>query len=463
MTKPNKTDLTQGSIVQHYAHIGIPASLGFIFNTFYNVTDTWYGGKISGDALAGLSLSFPAFFIVLALGLGIGTAAVVLISNAIGAKKNDNEVMYFTQSILLGLIISIILLSLQKLYIVPLFTIMGASGESLNMAVNYMETIIDGLPFFIINNILNSMLNARGDTKSYRNALIVGFFINLGLDPLFLYGYGIIPAMGIRGIALATVSVQILTLAYLVYQVSKIEPQEGKKIFSLIRADFTHFFLPHSKVIKDILQQAFPAILNSMSVATGMFVTNYFLNSYTNANAVAGYGVGLRIEQIFLLPAMGISVALVSIVGQNFGAQNYNRVRSTFNIGLKIGAVSFAITALVLTPFAKQLANLFSSDKNIIEYIVFYLRVEVFAYYCYILLPVCNSTLQAIKKPLFVMWMGFTRQLLLPTVVFYVLSTIFGMQARGIFIGIASINWLAALVSFCYTRYLLKNLDKNIL
>lgn len=449
----NLTDLTQGSISRHFLRIGIPASTGLLFNTLYNVTDTWYGGKISTDALAGLSLSFPAFLIILALGGGIGTASVVLISNAIGAKKHEKTLLYFTQSLFLGSILAVLLLGFRQLYVRPLFALMGATGGAMDMAVAYMEMIILGIPFFLLNNILNSMLNARGNTKSYRNVLIAGFFINLGLDPLFLYGFGIIPAMGIGGVALATVLVQGGAFFYLVYEVSKIKAEDGRGVFVCIKDDLVHFFMPNRKIIAEIIHQAVPAILNTMSVALGMFVINYYLNTYADSDSIAAYGVGLRIEQMFLLPAMGISTALLAVTGQNFGAEKIDRVKKAFGVALGMGAVTLAAAIIVLVPFATQLVSLFTEDAKVIGYAVFYLHLEVVAYYCYILLPCANSLLQGMKKPAFVMWIGFSRQLVAPAIVFYLICGVLGMEARGVFVGIAVINWTAAIVALSYTVY----------
>ncbi len=458
-----KLDLTTGSILQHFFKIGIPASIGFIFNTFYNITDTWYGGKISDTALGGLSLSFPAFLIVLALGSGIGTAATVHISNSVGAKNHKDEMLFLTQSLFLGISISLLLMLSRKLYVTPLFLLMGASGDDLLMAVSYMEMIIIGLPFFISNNILNAFLNAHGNTKSYRNVLIVGFFLNLGLDPLFLYGYGIIPAMGISGVALATVSIQMIATVYLLFEIAKFTTPMGTNkgeisVLAYMRLTFLFSFKPHKDYIRQIIQQGFPALLNSMSVALGMFVINYYLNKYASTDAVAAYGVGLRIEQVFLLPAMGISIAILSIAGQNFGAKKYERIKEAYRIGLLIGVVTLIIAAIVLLPFSASLVAHFTKDTTIQKYAVFYLRLEIIAYYCYILLPASNSLLQGIKKPSLVMWMGFLRQLIAPAIVFYILCSVMGMGARAIFIGIAAINWFAALVSLCYTLYSLKKL-----
>lgn len=458
----NSADLTQGSISHHLLRIGLPASTGLLFNTLYNVTDTWYAGKISTNALAGLSLSFPAFLMILALGSGIGTASVVLISNALGAGKQEKTLLYFTQSFLMGSILAILLLVFRTLYVRPLFILMGAHGEALDMAVSYMEMIIVGIPFFLLNNILNSMLNARGNTKSYRNVLIVGFFINLGLDPLFLYGFWIIPAMGIKGIAFATVFVQFIAFFYLWHEVAKIKTEAGQGILICIKASFVKFFTPHRKIIAEIAAQAVPAILNTMSIALGMFVINYYLNTYADSKSIAAYGVGLRIEQIFLLPAMGISTALLAITGQNFGAKKIDRVKKVFKVALGMGAITLGLAIIVLVPFAQYLVSLFSDDATVIGYAVFYLHLEVIAYYCYILLPCANSLLQGMKKPAFVMWIGFSRQLIAPAILFYLICGVLGMQARGIFVGIAIINWLAALIALSYTLYSLRKYENQL-
>lgn len=486
--KDDYSDLTKGSITGHFLRIGLPASLGLLFNTLYNVTDTWFAGKISTDALAGLSLSFPAFFVVLSIGLGIGTASVALISNAIGGGDIKKSVLYFTQSILATIVLSMLLLVTRKFYIAPIFTLMGASGKALELAVLYMDTIILGIPFFLLNNVLNSMLNARGNTKSYRNVLIVGFFVNIFLDPLLLYGFWIIPPMGIAGIALATVLVQVGACIYLLRELSKIiiiapakhcthlkqdiqcdtamfsdrsnNKTTGKGLFEYIKENFSEFFYPHKKILFEIISQSIPAILNMMSIALGMFVINYFLNIYAGKNSIAAYGVGLRIEQIALLPGMGITSALLAITGQNWGAGQIDRVKKAFRVSLMIGAVVLVFAVILLFLFAGILSSFFTDDKDVLAYAVFYLRLAAATYYCYILLPCANSLLQGIKKPAFIMWIGLFRQIIAPALVFYYICNIKGMEAKGIFLGIAAINWFAAIVSLLYCIYLLKKADK---
>ena len=264
-------DLTSGKISSHFIRMSLPASIGFIFNTLYNITDTYFGGQISTEALAGLSLSFPAFFIILAVGSGIGTASVALISNAVGSGDNSKSVTYFIQSLMFSLFVSFLLLLTGDHLVLFLLKVMGASGDILKHSFSYMNIIVKGIPFFLLNNVLNSYLNARGNTYSYRNVLITGFFINIILDPVFLYGWGPFPEMGIAGIALSTVLIQAGASVYLFITA---------KNLGGFKACTRCCFIPKKDFLKEIISQSLPSSLNMMSVAAGMFVINYFLNRY---------------------------------------------------------------------------------------------------------------------------------------------------------------------------------------
>jgi len=171
--------------------LAVPSSVGFIFNTLFNVVDTYWGGKISTSALAAMSLTFPVFFIILSMGIGMGTGTTALISQSLGAGKNTEADKYGFQAITFSLINSVFLTIFGLLVAPSLFLILGASNEYLLIAIQYMNIILFGTVFFLINSILNSLVTARGDTKTYRNYLIIGFFLNVIMDPWFMYGgYG---------------------------------------------------------------------------------------------------------------------------------------------------------------------------------------------------------------------------------------------------------------------------------
>jgi Na+-driven multidrug efflux pump len=157
------------------AQLAIPASIGMFFNTMYNVVDTYFSGLISTEAIAALSLSFPVFFVILAIGFGISTGATALIANALGAGDEKKAQRYAIQSVSFTLLLSISL-TLVGLFSAPfLFRLLGAGGTYLTSSLTYINIIFYGLVFFSLTYVLNAILAAQGDTKSFRNVLIIGF------------------------------------------------------------------------------------------------------------------------------------------------------------------------------------------------------------------------------------------------------------------------------------------------
>ena len=168
--------------------LAIPAGTGFFFNTMFNVVDTWYGGLISSDALAAMTLCFPLFFIIIAIGAGISAGATALIGHALGAGNHDKARHYAFQTISFALGHGILITFGGILAGPAILRMMGASGEYLALAIGYLNAIYWGASFFILNHAFNALLTAAGDTRSFRNLLIAGFLVNLGLDPWFLFG-----------------------------------------------------------------------------------------------------------------------------------------------------------------------------------------------------------------------------------------------------------------------------------
>jgi Na+-driven multidrug efflux pump len=159
-------DLLNQPIPRLIRSLAVPTSVGFFFNTMFNVVDTFYGGLVSTQALAALSLSFPVFFLIIAIGAGISSGATALIAHAIGAGEEAEARRYAVQTISFGLLNGLVVTFLGLLATPALFTLLGASGSYLAMASAYMNVIFSGTIFFLVNYVLNSILNASGDTRS---------------------------------------------------------------------------------------------------------------------------------------------------------------------------------------------------------------------------------------------------------------------------------------------------------
>lgn len=432
-------DLTKGDIKKHIRQIAVPASIGFVFNTLYNVVDSFYAGQISTDALAALGLAFPVFFILIALGSGIGTGTTALIANAEGGKDKRSAKRYAVQSILYGLMVSIVL-TIAGIALSPwLFSMLGAEGAYLEMSVSYMTIIFSATVFFILTFIMNAILNAYGDTKSFRNFLIAGFFMNLLLDPALMYGWWIFPEMGLSGVAWATFIIEMFGAFYLFVKVQRLGVLKG----------LSRRLKPESAAFKDITVQGLPAGLNMMTVALGIFIITYFCSVF-GKTPVAAYGIATRIEQLILLPTIGLNVATLAIVGQNNGAGKAERVLEAVKGTIRYGMFFMTIGALLLFLFSAQMMRIFTQDADVIAYGSDYLRIAAFLTWAYVLLFVHVAALQGIKKPMFALWIGLYRQILAPIILFSILSSYYGLF--GIWVGIFITVWSGAIITVIYAR-----------
>lgn len=437
--------LTTTPIPRLIRQIAVPASIGFFFNTMYNVVDTYFGGLISTQVLAALSLSFPVFFVIIAIGHGISTGTTALIGSALGASNTEEATLFAIQGISFGFFMSFALTCLGLCGSPFVFSVLGASGEYLRDCLLYMDTIFKGTLFFVMISMLNSILNAQGDTKTYRNFLILGFCLNVILDPWFIYGGFGVPAMGITGIAFATVLVQIIGCFYIGFKVH----QTGL----LSRTRFQNF-LPRFSSFKEIARQGFPSSLSFMTIALGTFVITYFVSRF-GKEAVAAYGIGLRIEQIVLLPAIGLNIASLSIVAQNNGARLFTRIAETRKKALKYGAVIMGIGTVTVFVFAKYLMAVFTDDMTVIEIGKTYLRVDSLVLYAYVVVFVNIAVLQGMKRPMFGLVIGVYRQVIAPLTVFYLLIEMLDLGLLGIWWGFFCITWSAAFIALFYTRHAL--------
>lgn len=445
-------DFLTDNIPQLIRQLAVPVSVGFFFNTMYNVVDTWFAGFLSTEALAALTLSFPIFFSIIAIGSGVSTAATAILSNELG-KKNVASAAHFTaQSISFAAVASVALTLIGWLTLEPALQLVTRDEAVISLATQYLRVIFLGVPFFIFQSTFNAVLTAVGDTRSFRNVLIGGFFLNLGLDPLFLFGVPVlgIPGMGVAGIALATVLIQAAGAVYLLFRA------RGAGCFLHVVATS---FVPVPAMQNDIAKQAIPAGIGMMFIAVGIFIITGNVSHFGTTASLAAYGVAMRIEQIALLPTIGLGTAVLAITGQNAGAQQFERVRQTFYTALKYGVVIMVVMLSIIVPFAASLAGLFDDDPQVIQTAVTYLRIEVVTFYGYILVFVSTSLLQGLKKPMVAVWLGMYRQLLAPLAIFPLFAHVWGMGVTGIWWGISVITWSAALAVFFYAQRTLQRIS----
>ena len=323
--------------------------------------------------------------------------------------------------------------------------VLGATGTYLLESLEYINIILFGSIFFVLSFFLNALLNAVGDTKSFRNILIVSSFLNIGFNYWFVFGGLGIEPLGIRGIAFATVLTEAITCMYLYYKVHKTSLLKSVDNFSLLET-----FTFDIKVIKELIHQGIPPSSNLVFMALGIFIITYFVGLH-GKEAIAAFGVGMRIEQIVLVPSIGLNVAVLSIVSQNNGAKNYERIYEALKVALVYGGILSLGGMLLLLLGAQPLMALFTNDPKVIQEGIVYITVEAFILYSFVIIFVHIAMLQGIKKPGFIIYISIFRQILAPIVLLSLVSFM-GLGLIWIWLCIAGIVSFSALITWVYSR-----------
>ena len=442
------SDLTQDDIKVQIKKLAIPASVGFFFHTMYNVTDTYFAGFISTQALSALTLSFSIFFMMIAIAGGMSEAVTALVANALGEKNRDKAVHIALNSLVFAFGLSLVLTLIGIVCTPTLMKLLGAQGAYLQESLDYINIILYASAFFVFSFFINSLLNAVGDTVSFRNILIVSSLVNVLLDYWFVIGGLEIKPLGVSGIAFATAITEAITVGYLFYKLKKTALLDNYRDFTL-----------DTTIFKAFVTQGFPPSVNMIMMATGIFIITYFAAPF-GQEVVAAFGIGMRIEQIILMPTIGLNVAVLVIVSQNNGAKQFDRIRETLKVALYYGGLVSLVGMLLLLVGAEQFMEFFSDDVRVIEAGAVYLQVEAFILYPFVVIFVHLAMLQGIERPGFIFYISIFRQIIAP-IALLSLFTFLGLEAIWIWIGIAMIVTFSAFVTWKYSSQKLIEVSNN--
>jgi putative MATE family efflux protein len=435
-----KDDLTTGSMASHFRALAIPAAFGMLFATLYNVVDVYWAGRLSTDAQAGLAIGFQAFFILMAVGFGLSSALSALVSNAKGSKDAEQTQTFIAQGLIYGVIATVVLMIVGWFLGPILITLVSEPGAYRNAALGYFHWLIFALPGFFLAYGGNGILQAHGDSRSMQRALTVAFFVNIGLNPLLMFGIdGVWGGMGFNGIAVATIFSQTAVMVFIISRILKLDAMQ-----SVTRASFR----PIHDIFAQITAQLIPASSAMMVMFVSGFVVQFALKEFGGA-AVAAYGVALRIEQILLLPVLGMTGALLPIAGQNFGAKDFDRVRAALRFCWMTGFAMAVVATPVLLFAGGWAISLFSDDPEVIRIGSSYLRVDAFLFPIYMMLFSINSLLQALKKPIWTLWISIYRQGFGVAFFIWVFISVLDFSVWGVWLGIATAvtsGWVLSLI-----------------
>ncbi|KAF7775173.1 hypothetical protein PCIT_a1299 [Pseudoalteromonas citrea] len=428
-------DILEGSIPATLKRMTIPMIFGMITLMMFNLVDTFFISMLGTEQLAAVSFTFPVTFTVisLAIGLGIGTSAVI--AKALGSGNIEEARFDATVALLISAVFVFCLSIIGFIFIEPIFYLLGANDDVMPYIYDYISVWFLGSVFLITPMIGNSVLRASGDTKT--PSFIMGFagLVNAILDPLLIFGIGPFPELGIKGAAIASVVAWSVAVVIIIYLLAV-----KKRLLS---------FNPGQQGVvtasKKILKIGFPAAGANMLTPIAMAVMTAVVASY-GPEAVAAFGVGSRIESIASLVVLALSMTLPPFISQNYGAKDYDRVKEAYRTSLKFVMVFQFAVYLLLLMSSGLISRTFGHEPEVIRVIELFIYIMPLSYGFQGVIILTNSSLNALHKPMSALVLSVIRLFVFYVPLAYLGSHLGGLQ--GLFIGAALGNLLTALVSY---------------
>ncbi|OIJ12559.1 MATE family efflux transporter [Anaerobacillus alkalilacustris] len=381
-------------------NLSVPAVIGMFVMALYNVVDTIFISYAVGiSAVAGLTISFPVLMIIMAISAAIGVGGASVISRKLGAKKLGEANQVFGNILTMIIFISLIGFIGGFTLLKPTLVLFGATSDILGYAYEYMFPLLLGTFFFSFGFSTNSIVRSEGNAKFAMNLMIISSVLNIILDAIFILGFG----MGIRGAAYATlVSQAVIAIITLQYFLS------GKSSLSIMVTTLKPKFI----IMKEVLSVGLPAFMQQAAGSIMMISINAMLIRFGTEFHVGLFGIIQRISMLMLMPLLGIMQGMQPIIGYNFGANNFSRLKQTVLLGLKVATLLATAIFLIMMIFPKLFITIFSSDPTVIDSGTEAIRI-LFAASFFIGVPiVCGGIFQALGKVKEALILSMSRQFL---------------------------------------------------
>lgn len=415
----------------------VPAIIGMMVNTLYNIVDRMYIGnipEIGGLALTGVGITMPIMTIIMAFGMLVGMGTSARISLKLGQGKKDEAQHHLGNAFVLILIIATFITVVGLVFMNPILRVFGASADTEIYAAQYMQIIFIGTLFNMLSFGLNHSVRSDGSPKIAMFSMLIGAAINIILDPIFIFGLGI----GVRGAAIATVISQIASTVWILYYFTK-----GKSNIKIRRGSM--------KLDKVIVISIFSIGMSPfvMQLANSMVqvLANNSLKMYGGDLAIGAMTIVSSVSMIFMQPLFGMNQGSQPIIGFNYGAKKYNRVKETVKYAVTIGTIIVTIGWIVIQTSPDVLIRIFNNDPELAGMARSGLKVFLFMLPVLGFQVISSNFYLAIGQAKTSMFLSLLRQVLLLTPCLIILPNVGGLGLMGVWLAGPVADGLASVIT----------------
>lgn len=415
----NQEELGTLGIVRLLVKFSIPAIIGMVVNMLYNVVDRIYIGNIpdiGGLAITGVGITMPVTSIITGLGMLIGIGTSASISLAFGSGKRNLAQKYLGNGLTAIIIISLIVAVFGNVFATGILGIFGASENTMPYALAYIRPLMIGTICNLCAFGLNHSINSDSNPKIAMSTMLIGAIINIILDPIFIFVFG----LGIQGAAYATVISQFVAGCWVIYYFTK----SSKSTIKLNKKDM----MLDGEIIKRILMIGLAPFCMQVAGSIVQVIANNALMTYGGDLAIGAMAVITSVCTIFIMPIFGLNQGAQPIIGYNYGAKKYDRVKKTYLYGL-IGCTVVLLLSWIFIIFLPEKAiGMFNNDPMLTDIAVSGIRVYLFVLPLIGVQMTASNYYQAIGKPKNSMVLGLSRQVLLLIPAFLILPKFMGLE-----------------------------------
>lgn len=431
-------DLIEGRVSERFLQLWLPMIGGVISVKCIGIADSYFAGQLGADALAAISFTFPVVMTLISLAIGLSAGTSSILSRALGDGASDDTAQEIVAGALAMAFVAALIFGLLGWFSAPaLMRLVGASDDALTVSSNYMRIWFAGLVFLIGPVVANGIFRSHGDGRTPAILMSAVALINVALDPVFMFGLGLVPELGVEGAAVATIVARALgTLAALGLMWKR---QLLSLNGHLIRKGLARW--------RAVLRIGAPAAASTslnpiaLSIATAAVAT-------VGDDAVAAFGTATKIQSLAVTPLLALSAASAPFAGQNSGAGKPGRTRSMLKFSALIAIIWSVIAAAFLFVAGEPIAAQFTESDAVRELISFYLLVVPLSYAGYGVVISLSAALNGVDRPFRALGMSGGRAILLLAPSAWIGVTLFGFQ--GVPWGFFAANITAGLIAAAY-------------
>lgn len=435
-------DLLQDPIRPTLVRLTVPMMFGMVSLMLFNLADAWFVGQLGTGPLAALAFTFPICFSItsLAIGLGVGTSATL--ARLIGSGQSERVARVATDNYLMAILITALTGLLGQFMLPWLARLLGAPVELYPLIEAYMGVWFFASIFMVLNMVCNATFRATGDTRMTATLMLGSSVINFILDPILIFGWGPIPALGIKGAAVASLIAWAITSVLALYLL--------KRVKQLLLIEWLRW----PEIVqnwRDILKISLPAALSNMMTPLANGVLTAVVARH-GPEAVAAFGVGNRLESLSLLVCLALSMTLPPFISQNFGARVIARVQQAYQLAVQFALLWQLLVYVILALCAGWVAQLFTDDQGVMRWLTLWILIVPLGFGFQAATFLSSSTFNALHQPLRAMRISLVRLFLLYVPLGWLGNELF--ELKGMFVGLVCANALTALIAwFSMIRY----------